>query len=125
MPWRSKSGDGTQTDDVSTSPPDGDPIVSCDCQDGTLVVYDDAVHIERASPSKFDDKRIPMEEITDVVYAKRLFINYVQIDQLNYDNSEGSLLTTPVGENTVHFGRGKRNCTSRARDEILERIAVG
>lgn len=124
-PWRSESGDGDRAAEAAEDSLDEDPIVSCDCQDGTLVVYEDAVHIERASPSKFDDKRIPMAEISDVVFAKRLFINYVQIEQLNFDNSKGSLLSTPVGENTVHFGRGKRGCIGRARDEILERIARG
>jgi len=122
-PWRSQSGDENQVAEAAEDAPDEDPIVSCDCQDGTIVVYEDAVHIERASPSTFEDKRIPMAEISDVVFAKRLFINYVQIEQLNVDNSEGSLLSTPVGENTVHFGRGKRGCIGRARDAILERIA--
>lgn len=103
---------------------DDDPLVTCECQDGTLRVFDEEVHIERASRSKFSDKQIPIADITEVPYEKRLVISYLQIEQPGVDTDEASRLSTPVDENTLHFGRGKRDCAKRARDTIYERMAA-
>ncbi len=103
---------------------DGDALVTCEFQDGTVRVFEDEVEIQRSSRSKFSDKRIPIAEITEVTYAKRLVISYLQIEQPGVQPDDASLLSTPVDENTVHFGRGKRDCAKRARDGIYERMAT-
>lgn len=103
-------------------PMEGEPVVSCQFQDGTLLVHRDAVTIERARRSKFDDKRIDLRDVEGVTYRKRLVISYLQIDQRGFESDDASFLSTPVDENTVHFGRGKRDCAKRARDEILSRL---
>ena len=99
--------------------PGEDPLVECAFQDGTLFVYGDHVYVERAGPSKFDDKSIPREEITDVRYSGGIVIGYLQIEQVGVDNDSGGLLSSPVDENTLHFGRGARSCAKEAREELL------
>lgn len=99
-----------------------DPIVSCQFQDGQLFVYEDQLFIERPSKSKFPDKWIAIDQVTDVIYGGRLMIKYVQIQQTGVENNEGGTLSTPVDENTLHFGFGKRDCAKRAREEIFERV---
>jgi hypothetical protein len=121
-PWRQfgEGGDDAGAGDVDPlEDPGEDPLVECAFQDGTLFVYDDHVYIERAGPSKFDDKSIPREEITDVRYSKGLVIGYLQFEQVGVENASGGFLTSPVDENTLHFGRGARDCAERAREEVL------
>jgi hypothetical protein len=98
-------------------------VVVCEFQDGTIAVYDDRVVIERVSRSKFDDRTIPLEEVTGVDYSKGITIGYLQVQQTGFDASSGGLLSDPVDENTVHFGRDGRDCASEARDAILERAS--
>jgi len=116
LPWRS-----SDADDAEAADPHGDTIVVCDLQDGTLAVYPDRVVLERASRSKFADKTILHEEIIDVEYSGGITIGYVQIEQVGFDVDEGGMLSDPVNENTLHFGRSKRECVREARDAILER----
>lgn len=114
--WRSEAnGDAVFVQDGG----DVEPIVTCKFQDGTLSVYDDHVFIERAGPSKFEDKTIPREEITDVTYAKGIAIGFLQIEQEGFENDTKGFLSSPVDGNTLHFGRGARDCAERARDELL------
>lgn len=108
-------------DEPETPPPDREPIVTCRFQDGTLSVYDDEIYIERPGSSKFSDKRIEPSAVRDVTYEKRLIISYIQIVQTGFENGEEGLISTPVDENTLHFGRGKRDCAKRARDAIRDR----
>lgn len=122
LPGRDGTSDGG--DRSTADPVDGDALVTCEFQDGTLRVYEDEVHIQRSSRSKFTDKRISIAEITEVTYAKRLIISYLQVEQQGVEPDDASLLSTPVDENTVHFGRGKRDCAKRARDTIYERMAT-
>ena len=110
-------------DDVG-DPTDEDPLLACQFQDGKLSVYDDVLHIERASGSKFSDKWIPLTEVTGVTYTERLLIHYIQIQQRGVDNDEEGFLSTPVDENTLHLGHGKRDCARKARDTILERTGT-
>lgn len=120
IPWR--SGEESEKSESSVdSEVDIDPLVRCRFQDGTLVVGEDLIYIERPSRSKFDDKLIEIEQVEGVTYAGRLIIGYIQIGQVGFENSDASFLTTPVDENTLHFGRGKRDCAKRARDAILDR----
>ncbi len=130
LPWR--SDDGPSVDDAvdedadwsSVDEPDDEAaVVSCEFQDGVLRVYDDRVAIDRTGASSFEDKTIPVEEILDVAYAGRLVIGYLQIEQIRVPPDSASRFSTPVDENTLHFGRGKRDCARRARDAILERLA--
>jgi hypothetical protein len=123
LPWRGRGEDAATPDEESIEREA--VVVSCECQDGTLLVTDDAVHIRRSSRSKFADRRIDLAEVRDVVYAPRLVIGYVQIEQAGFETDEASRLSTPVDENTVHFGRGKRACAERASDAILERVSRG
>lgn len=118
---RSGRADGGEP---AAPPAEGEPIVSCQFQDGELLVYRDSVTIERAKPSKFDDKRIALHDVVEVIYRKRLVISFIQIEQRGFETDDASLLSTPVDENTLHFGRGKRDCAQRARDEILSRIPL-
>lgn len=101
-----------------------DPIVTCTFQDGTLSVYDDVVHIDRPRRSDFSEKWIALNQIQGVTYADRFVIHYIQLHQRGFENDEASLLSTPVDENTLHFGGGKKDCARRARDAILERAPV-
>ncbi len=113
-------GRGGGADGGGDRPLDEDPVVTCTFQDGTLYVYDDWVHIERPGRSKFEDKAIELADVWDVTFEKRLVISYLQIEQRGFDTEDGSLLSTPVDENTLHFGRGKRDCAKRARDAIRD-----
>lgn len=121
LPW---GRDGGEKSDEGTDPADEhtDAIVVCVFQDGTLAVYDDRVVIERAARSKFDDKTIPADELRDVDYSEGITIGYFQIVQTDIEPDTGWLLSDPVNENTVHFGRGNRECARTARDEILSRV---
>lgn len=105
------------TDDAATG---GETLVSCTFQDGTLHVSDDRIRIERPDRSKFSTKDIEANDVRGVTYEKRLVISYLQIEQAGVENGEGGLLSTPVDENTLHFGRGKRNCAEQARDAIRD-----
>lgn len=116
LPWRRNSDGGVE------EPPGGldvEPLLTCSFQDGTLHVYEDHVFIERAGPSRFAEKTIPRDEITDVAYAKGLAIGYLQVEQTGFENDSAGFLSSPVDENTLHFGRGARDCAERARDELL------
>jgi len=114
QPWRR---DGDDEDD--DTPVDGEPIVECAFQDGSIAVYDDRVVIDRAGPSRFDDKIIPRDEILDVTYAKGIAIGYLQIEQRGVENDTGGFLSSPVDENTLHFGRGARDCAEEAKQALL------
>ena len=114
--WRSEANG----DDVDVREGDEvEPTVTCKFQDGTLSIFDDHVRIERAGPSKFEDKTIPREEVTDVTYSKGIAIGFLQIEQAGFVNDTKGFLSSPVDENTLHFGRGARDCAERARDELL------
>lgn len=119
FPWHNGQQEDRETH--PDDPIDGDPILSCEFQDGTLIVYEDYLYIERASRSKFSDKRIAMDQVLGITYSKRIIINYLQIEQADFDLSEESFLTTPVDENTLHFGSSQRECARRAKDAVLER----
>lgn len=121
LPWRDSGGDDSQNQ--SAHHRDLDPIISCQFQDGELFVFEDQLFIERTGRSQFSDKWIALDRVQDVVYKKRLVISYIQITQAGVDASDGGLLSTPVDENTLHFGFGKRDCAKQARDEILEQLA--
>ena len=122
LPGRSAE-DESDGDPAGASPAD-EAVVSCEFQDGTLSVYGDRVVIERSGASRFDDTEIPFDRIEDVTYAGRLVIGYLQILTPDVTADTSSLLSTPVDENTLHFGRGKRDCAQRARDAILERTSA-
>lgn len=113
LPWRD-DGD----DDIGE---DSDALVECSFQDGSLFVYDDRVRIARPGRSRFDDKTVDMDRITDVRYDKGLTIGYLQIEEAGVEADSGGLLSDPIDENTVHFGRGGRECARSARDAITER----
>ena len=138
LPWQKEDGDqdwestdddgedldgegGESADDAGTD--SDEPLVSCDCQDGTISVHEDQVRIERTSRSKYDDKRIPMDGIVGVEYSTGIVIGYIQIEQTGVENSDGGVISSPVDENTLHFGHGVRDCAGEARDAILERAA--
>lgn len=114
LPWQSDREAHEPRADI-----DAEPVLFCEFQDGTLYVYDDHVYIERAGPSKFDHKTIPRDEIADVTYAKGIAIGYLQIEQAGFSNDSGGFLTSPIDENTLHFGRRDRDCAERVRDELL------
>jgi hypothetical protein len=117
LPWR-RSADEDEDEAVAEHE---DALVVCEFQDGTLAVYEDRVVIERVSRSKFDDRTVPLEEVTGVDYAKGITIGYLQVQQVGLEATSGGLLSDPVDANTVHFGRGDRDCAEAARDAILER----
>lgn len=119
LPWRGGS-DGQEPAGDST---DADAIHFCEFQDGTIAVHDDRIRIERSDNSKFEDTWIALNQVTDVTYERRLVISYLQIEQEGFENDEGGRLSTPVDANTLHFGRGKRDCAREARDTILELMA--
>ncbi|EMA43752.1 hypothetical protein [Halococcus saccharolyticus] len=118
LPW---SRGGRETGEDGTDPVEehADAIVVCAFQDGTLSVYEDRVVIERAGRSKFDDKTISSDEIRGVDYSEGITIGYLQIEQTGVEVDAGGLLSDPVNENTLHFGRGNRECAREAREEIL------
>jgi hypothetical protein len=122
LPWRrtrdeTGEGVGTAADDDH-----GDAAVVCRFQDGTLAVYDDRVVIERASRSRFDDRTFSYDEIAGVDYDTGITIGFLQLEVVGVEPDTGGLLSDPVNERTVHFGRGERDCAASARDAILERI---
>ena len=106
------------------APIDGDVAITCAFQDGSLYVGESALYIDRSARSQFDDKRIDFAGVRDVTYERRLVISYLQNEQDGVEAAEGSLLSTPVDENTLHFGRGKRDCARRARDAIRDGAGV-
>lgn len=106
--------------DATDDGPDAEPLVSCGFQDGTLHVFEERIRIERPGRSKFTGKEIRAGDVRGVTYEGRLVISYLQIEQVSVENDEGGLLSTPVDENTMHFGRGKRDCAKRARDAIRD-----
>ena len=126
LPW-SSGGDtdgpdeGDADDGADSMGDHADAIVVCAFQDGTLAVYDDRAVIERVERSKFDDGTIPAEEIRGVDYAEGITIGYLQIERIGVEPDVGGVLSDPVNENTVHFGRGDRECAREARDAILSR----
>lgn len=116
LPW-GRGGEEAPSDprpDIET-----EPVITCAFQDGTLYVYEDHVFIERAGPSKFEDKIIPRSELVDVIYEKGIAIGYLQLEQSGFTTDEGGFLTSPIDENTLHFGRRDRACAERAREELL------
>jgi len=125
FPWSRNQTDGDTEDEESEPHRDIEPVISCEFQDGTLFVFEDQLFIERTSKSTFSDRWIALDAVRGVRYSKRFVISYIQITQDDVDNDDGGLLSTPVDENTLHFGWGKRECAKRARDEILERTEPG
>jgi hypothetical protein len=137
LPWRD-DGDGTDagagagpsdgtdgTDGTDPVPvPGGDPVVSCAFQDGTIAVYDEGVHVDRPWRSRFDDVWIPIDEVDGVDYATGILVGHLQVVRTGVDPATGGLLSDPVDENTVHFGRGGRDCASEARDAIRARLTA-
>jgi hypothetical protein len=117
LPWQ----DGNEGENEAGSETHPDAVVVCEFQDGTIVVYDERVVIDRVSRSKFDDRTIPSDEITGVDYSKGITVGYLQIEQSGVQTDSGGMLSDPVNGNTVHFGRGGRDCAKQARDAILER----
>lgn len=120
LPWRDSQSAHQQPDRDDTMA--DDPLVACDFQDGVLAVYDDGIHINRKPPSKFDDKWIPHTEIRSVHYEKRIVISYLQIQQEGFENDTASMLNTPVDANTLHLGRGKRECAKDAKEAIQAQL---
>ena len=114
LPWRGNPEE--DTDEL-----DADAVVSCSFQDGTIRVYDDRVHIERPDRSRFEDRTVPMEEVTGVEFSGGITIGYLQVRQRDFDHDGPGLLSDPVDANTVHLGRTERGCATDARDAILER----
>lgn len=100
---------------------DPGPVASCQLQGGTLSVYEDRVEIERSSASMFDDKTIPMSEITGLDYSSGLVTGHIQLQLTSMEPAKGGFLSHPVDENTLYFGRSNRDCAGEVRDAILER----
>lgn len=109
----------TGADDVTGA--DGDPLVTCSLQGGTLSVYEDRIDVERSSASIHDDRTIPLDEVRGVDYTGGLLTGHIQIEQVGLEPDEAGFLGHPVDENTLYFPRSKRSCAKRARDAILER----
>ncbi|MDS0220961.1 hypothetical protein NDI54_06330 [Haloarcula sp. S1AR25-5A] len=118
LPWGCGSDTGAGSE-PSADHPDADVV--CKFQDGTLAVYDDYVAITRVDRSDFNNREIPVEEITGVDYDSGITIGYIQIEQIDVPVESGGLLSDPVNPNTLHFDRSGRECAKRARDAILER----
>ncbi|MFB6227941.1 MAG: hypothetical protein ABEH88_05055 [Halobacteriales archaeon] len=120
LPWIGSNTDAT--DEGENEPAEhADAVAACEFQDGSVAVYDQEVVIERVSRSKFVDKTIPAEEISGIDYSEGITIGYVQIEQSGIEVDAGGLFSDPVNENTLHFGRGDRECARELRDAILER----
>jgi hypothetical protein len=115
---------GDEEPETATSPVAVEPLVTSTFQDGTLYVLPDAVYIERGTRSRFDDLEIPIEDLEDVTYQKRLIISYIQLVERGVEPATGSRFSTPVDARTLHFGRGKLDCAERARDEIYSLMAA-
>lgn len=122
FPWRDRQSDRTHTGVDDTM--DDDPLIACEFQDAILAVYEDGIHINRNSASRFSDKWIPDVDVLGVRYEKRFVISYLQIQQRGFDNATGSMLSTPVDANTLHFGRGKRDCAKEAEEVISEQLVT-
>lgn len=120
LPWRRSTPDSAV--EPADSQIDGEPIVSCSFQDGTLAVYESMVSISRRSGSTFEDKQIAMTEITDVIHVDGLIISYLQIHQQDFKSDEASRLSSPIDENTLHGGRGVSDCAQRAAEAIRDRM---
>ena len=118
FPWGRGSSNDSDAEPTDEHP---DAVVVCEFQDGTLAVYDDYVAIMRVDRSNFNDREIPVEEITGVDYDGGITIGYIQIEQVDIPVESGGLLSDPVNPNTLHFDRGGRECAKKARDAILER----
>lgn len=118
LPW-GRSSDTDAGTDPSAEHPNADVV--CEFQDGTLAVYEGHVAITRVARSNFQDREIPVEEITGVDYDGGITIGYIQIEQVDVPVESGGLLSDPVNPNTLHFDRGGRECGKKARDAILER----
>lgn len=120
LPWRDVEGRGPDADEPEAED-HAEAVAVCSCQDGTLSVYEMEVVIDRPSRSKFEGKKIAHEEITDVGYSGGIAIGYIQVVQRGVTPATGGIISSPVGENTLHFGRGARERARAARDAILER----
>ncbi|MDT3434240.1 hypothetical protein [Haloarcula sp. 1CSR25-25] len=118
LPW-SRDSDTDAGTDPSADHPDADVV--CEFQDSTLAVYEDYIAITRVDRSSFNNREIPVEEITGVNYDGGITIGYIQIEQVDVPVDSGGLLSDPVNPNTLHFDRGGRACAKKARDAILER----
>ncbi|MFB6117224.1 hypothetical protein [Halosegnis sp.] len=118
-PWRRAAGESETTE--STDDQHAEAVVVCRVQDATLAVYEDRIVIERARRSRFDDVTVPLTEVVGVDYDEGLTIGYLQLERTGVTPDAGGLLSDPVNPQTVHFGRGDRDCARRARDAILER----
>ncbi|MFB6169048.1 MAG: hypothetical protein ABEJ43_09415 [Haloferacaceae archaeon] len=114
-PWRRGEDDG----ESGAGHPDA--VVVCAFQDGTIAVYEDRVAVERPGRSRFDDVTIPLASVVGVDYDEGLTVGYLQVEHADIDSDAGGLMSDPVNERTVHFGRGSRACARRARDAVLER----
>ncbi|PSQ17484.1 hypothetical protein BRD00_07175 [Halobacteriales archaeon QS_8_69_26] len=131
LPWGGSDEDGDDDDDdlEPENPPEGvvrlEPVVACEFDHVTLFVYDDHVHVERPDGSKFEDKSIPLDEVTGVEFAEGIVVGYLQVCQVRFENDGTAMFKTPVDANTCHFRRGSRECAKRARDAILERAGRG
>jgi len=119
FPWGDDSGTATADESSGDHP---EAVVVCSFQDGTLAVYEDRVTIERVDRSKFDDRTIPVDEITDVQYDGGITVGFLQIKQTGVPVDSGGLMSDPVNRNTLHFDRSGRACARDARDAILKRV---
>jgi hypothetical protein len=120
-PWRrggDEDGVGDESNDKADHP---NALVVCQFQDGTIAVYEDRVVLDRPGRSRFDDATIPLAEVGGVDYEEGITIGYLQVERTGVTPDAGGLMSDPVNERTVHFGRGNRKCARRARDAILER----
>lgn len=106
---------------IAAGPDGAEPVVSCGFRGGTLSVYEDRVVFERSSGSMFEDKTVPMAEVSDVEFSSGILSGYIQVVQSGVDPDDGGLFSHPIDENTFHFPRGKEDCARRARDALLER----
>jgi hypothetical protein len=123
LPWGGDRDDarGTPVDAGEDEDAHAEAVVVCEFQDGTLAVYDDRVVIERTARSRFDDRTVPVDEISGVDFAGGITIGYIQLELVGVIPDSGGLLSDPVNEHTLHFGWGDKDCAKRARDAILER----
>lgn len=125
LPWRSKGNSGADGESDDETADEDESLVSCDFQDGTLSVYEDRIHVERVSRSKFEDKWIAMNQVRGVDHSEGIVIGYLQVEQADFDNDDAGFLSAPVNENTLHFGHGRRDCAEEARDTIREQAGLG
>ena len=122
-PWRrgsDEAGDDAPDDDEQVDT-HADALVTCRFQDGTIAVHEDRVVIERTRRSRFEDTDFQFETVVGVDYDEGITVGYLQLRIEGIDPDSGGLLSDPVNERTVHFGRGNRDCAQEARDAILKR----